>query len=399
MYKNKSDQLDKIIKQTIESIDMSQQEIKEISLFAKKEFMDLEDEFVRLKIEASETIDTVEELEIQLQESKQKLLLVNKDYQSYSEDYMKKIYEETDRLRVDLAVQREKEISIIKRRNELELHLKSIRNISEKADRLSNDFEMAYGVLTGDLMKITEKIDDMQNKEIWGIKVIEAQEIERKRIARDMHDGPAQYLSNLIIKTELCIKLLDKDIDKTKLELQSLRALIRSTIDETRRLIFNLRPMSIDDLGLIPTLERFIDKISSEHDLDIELLVHYDINEKMADVITLAVYRIIQEAVNNVVKYAEATKVVVELTIDADNFLEVSVRDNGVGFDIDDTWLNLKNNKGFGISMMKERTNLLLGQFSIVSNNQNGTVISSRIPLEHKKGEKDYEYDSHNDCG
>lgn len=285
-YNNEIKKLDKIIEETIDSIRESSNEINEISSFAKREYLELEEEFMKLKIEATNVIDRVDSLEVQLKDSKSLLAKVSKNYSEYSENDMKLIYDRTDTLRVELAVEKEREMNLVRRRNELEIHLKSVRKIADKADKLSQNFDMAFHVLSGDLQTINSKIDDIHNKEILGIKVLQAQETERQRIARDMHDGPAQSLSNLVLKTELCIKLLDKDIDRTRLELQSLKTLIRGTIDDTRRLIYNLRPMSIDDLGLKPTLERFIDKANESLNFNIKLICDPKINNKLDSVTT-----------------------------------------------------------------------------------------------------------------
>jgi len=386
-YDGKIKKLDKIIENTIDSIKESHEEINEISSFAKREYLELEEEFMKLKIEATNVIDRVDTLSEQLKESKLILLSVNKEYSKYSENEMREIYDKTDTLRVAVAVEKEREMNLIKRRNELEIHLRSVRRIAEKADKLSQNFDMAFHVLSGDLQEITTKIDDMQNREIWGIKVIQAQEVERQRIARDMHDGPAQSLSNLILKTELCIKLLDKDVDRTRLELQTLKSLIRSTIDETRRLIYNLRPMSLDDLGLKPTLERYIDKTNEYLDFEITLKYDIKIDDQIDKIMTLTLFRIAQEALNNMKKYSKATYCLVEAILDGDT-IELSISDNGIGFKMDQIKLNLEDNKGFGISMVKERTNLLLGEFSIVSKVGEGTIVKVRIPIGNKKEEE-----------
>lgn len=398
MYNKENKRLDIIIDTTIGSIETSNNEIKEISHFAKKEYQELEDEFLRLRIEASDLIDRVEKLDKEYRISKSRLIVINKNYDEYTEKEMKDIYEKTDALRIQLAVEKEREMNIIKRRNELEIHLKSVRKIAEKADKLSSDFEIAYGVLTGNLKQITEKIDDIQNKEIWGLRVIQAQEAERRRIARDMHDGPAQSLSNLILKSELCLKLLDKDIDRARLELQTLKTLIRGTIDDTRRLIYNLRPMSIDDLGLTPTLERYIDKIEEKNDFSIELKVKFNNkgkNENISEIISLTVFRIVQEALNNIQKYAKADQVILEISFN-EKEIDVTIQDNGIGFDVNNIHTSLKDDKGFGLPMMKERVNLLLGKFVIMSELEKGTVIHINLPIEHKE-EKSKEVQNEHD--
>ncbi len=398
MYNKENKRLDDIITTTIGSIETSNNEIKEISHFAKKEYQELEEEFLQLRIEASDLIDRVDKLDKEYRISKSKLLVINKNYDKYSEDEMKNIYEHTDSLRVQLVVEKEREMNIVRRRNELELHLKSVRMIAEKADKLSNDFQLAYGVLTGSLKQITEQIDDIHYKEIWGLRVIEAQEAERQRIARDMHDGPAQSLSNLILKSELCLKLLDKDIERARLELQTLKSLIRGTIDDTRRLIYNLRPMSIDDLGLVPTLERYIDRVEDSNDFSIELIINYNNSiqkENVSEINSLTIFRLVQEAFNNINKYAEANQVILEVTFN-ERDTEVTIQDNGIGFDVNNIHKNLQEDKGFGLPMMKERVSLLMGQFVIKSEIDKGTIIYIKLPIEQKVNQgKEEENEEH----
>ena len=383
MNLKKNKRLDEIIDSTIISIQQSNTEIKEISHFAKKEFQELEEEFLKLRIEASELIERVEKLDREYRISKSKLIIINKNYDNYSQEDMKKIYDQTDHLRVELVLEREREMNIVKRRNELELHLKSVRNIVDKADKLSNDFELVHNMLHGNLKNLTEHIDKMNNERLLGYRIIHAQEEERQRISRELHDGPAQSLSNINYKAEMCLKLVDKDIDKTKLELQTLRKHVHDTIEETRELIYNLRPMSIDDLGLIPTLERYIDKVESINDFSIQLNVDYRSGireENIPKINALTLFRIVQEALNNIQKYAQADEVIINLIIDH-QYTELIVEDNGLGFDITKIESNPLTHTGLGVSIMQERVNLLVGQFKLISNIGQGTQIYVKLPI------------------
>lgn len=360
MYENEMEKLDEIVNNTKEIIKQRNKKILEISSFIKKQYIELEENFLTLKNEANDIIKNVEILEKKLSVSKTKVLTVNKNYQLYTEDEMKSVYKETQDLSERLSVEYERELDIVNKRNNLDNQLKSIRQIAVKSDNISNNFDFAYGILSGELNEINNEVNNINSKEIWGLKVIKAQEEERQRISREMHDGPSQNLSNLILKTELCIKLLDKDIDRTRLELQSLKSIIRTTIDETRRMIYNLRPMALDDLGLVPTLERYIDKIRTEVNFDMSFEV-LNLEDDVNSIISLTLYRIVQEALNNANKYSNATNVHIMLIYNPE-FIELVINDDGDGFEINNIKLNMDNNRGFGISMMRERTNLLLIQ-------------------------------------
>ncbi len=379
--------LDEIIDTTIISIQQSGTEIKEISHFAKKEYQELEDEFLKLRIEASELIERVEKLDQEYRISKSKLIIVNKNYDSYSEKDMKKIYEKTDHLRVQLVLEREREMNIVKRRNELELHLKSVRNIVDKADKLSNDFELAHNMLHGSLKDLTEHLGQYQNERLLGYRIIHAQEEERQRVARELHDGPAQSLSNISFKAEICLKLIDKDIDKAKMEMQILRGHIHDTIGETRELIYNLRPMSIDDLGLVPTLERYIDKVESINNFSIQLNIQYLDNlqsENVQKINSLTLFRIVQESLNNIQKYAKADEVIIDL-IFCNRYTEIRITDNGCGFDVNQIKKDPLTHTGLGVSIMQERVNLLAGKFVLSSKMGQGTSIFVRLPVDNKE--------------
>jgi two-component system sensor histidine kinase DegS len=379
--------LDEIIDSTIISIQQSSTEIKEISHFAKKEYQELEDEFLKLRIEASELIDRVEKLDREYRISKSKLIIVNKNYDNYSEEEMKRIYDKTDHLRVQLVLEREREMNIVKRRNELELHLKSVRNIVDKADKVSNDFELVHNMLHGNLKDLTEHIGQFKSERLLGYRIIHAQEEERQRIARELHDGPAQSLSNISFKAEICLKLVDKDIAKAKLELQTLKGRIHETIEETRELIYNLRPMSIDDLGLVPTLERYIDQVESVNDFSIQLNIEYQDGlkiENIPKINSLTLFRIVQESLNNIQKYADADEIIINLILN-NQYTEISIDDNGCGFDVAQIKTDSLAHTGLGVSIMRERVNLLAGQFDLSSKLGQGTRVFARLPINRER--------------
>lgn len=372
--------LDNIVKNTLESIDKSKDQLTDIKKYADDELRSLYKEYEIAKEEAKTIIQHVDQLEIKLKESKKKLLLVNKEHDKYTESQMKEIYDATDRLRVDLAVEKEKEIHLIRKRNDLEIHIKSVKAIVEKADSVFSNFSMAFDVINGDLKKFEEQINQMQSKEIWSSKIIEALEHERERISRDMHDGPAQSMSHCILKTELCIKLIDKDQDRTRLELHNLKNIIRGTIEETRQLIYDLRPMSIDDLGLLPTIERYVDKISDQSSLNIVIKNELRDDLLFTPVMNVSIYRIIQEALNNAKKYSNAKNVVIWLKNSETKFILI-VKDDGDGFDIHSIKLNYEDNRGFGLSTMQERAHLLNGKCRIDAKLNAGTSIIVEFPL------------------
>lgn len=125
------------------------------------------------------------------------------------------------------------------------------------------------------------------------LSIIEAQEDERLRISRQIHDGPTQALTNLILRAEICERLIDRDVDEARTELGSLRAMINASLQETRRIIFDLRPMILDDLGLVPTLRRYMTELGRLKDLQFSVVgPEHDL--QMNTTMQIALFRMVQ---------------------------------------------------------------------------------------------------------
>lgn len=215
--------------------------------------------------------------------------------------------------------------------------------------------------------------------ENYGLRILEKQENERQRIARELHDSTVQVLTNLVHKTELCMRIMDVDPIRTKLELEIINNNIRYTINDMRNIIHNLRPMSLDDFGWDTTLERIISQIRNNVD-DIELHLKITGDKcNVSPVIALTLVRIIQEACNNSIKHAKAKNIYVDFSY-MKNKLCLVIQDDGVGFKPDKFMIN-NDNTGFGISIMKERAMLLSGELKIKSEKNKGTSLSIVVPI------------------
>lgn len=207
--------------------------------------------------------------------------------------------------------------------------------------------------------------------------VIEIQEEERSRIARDLHDSSLQTLASLVHRLELASLYIDQDPIKAKLELAVIEKNMREIIDDVRNTIFNLRPMSFDDFGLKDTLEKVIEFI--KQDSNFEIIsdiddIEFDPSNPESKIILISIYRIIQECILNSIKHSCGSVIKVNLKR-RDNLYEIIVEDDGIGFDIDEA---VKKNNHFGLSVLEERVHLLNGKIEITSNK--GTFIKIEIP-------------------
>lgn len=215
-----------------------------------------------------------------------------------------------------------------------------------------------------------------ENREIIKeISVLEIQEKERQRIARDLHDSSLQNLTHLVHKVELSSLYIDQDPIKAKLELATIEKNLRKVIEDIRNCIFDLRPMSLDDLGLKETIEKLLLVLNQDKCFKIIMDIDNIASENSeSKIMLISIYRIIQECVQNSIKHSKGDKINVSVK-DKKDIYEIIIQDNGIGFDENEA---MKKDKHFGLSVIKERVFLLNGKIEIAS--QNGTLVKIEIP-------------------
>ena len=211
--------------------------------------------------------------------------------------------------------------------------------------------------------------------------VIDAQENEREALSKRMHDGPAQALSNFIVQTEIANRFLDTDAARAKEEMANLKNAAMSTFKEVRSFIFDLRPMMLDDLGPLPTVQRFIDGKKEQSGCDISLNVKGSQENRTFPKFQAAMlFRAIQELFENAVRHNQEnlTKVQISVVIILDEHaVKVSVTDNGRGFDEDAAM----NGKGLGLKLIRQRVELIGGNLEIDTAVGHGAKITFQVPI------------------
>lgn len=370
--------LDEVIKGTLNTIESSKNEIFDISETARNEVKRAEDELTRIKQETAETMAYLQFLENELEKTKRRLLNVNKNFSQYTEKDLKEAYEAADKQMVEVAVYREKEKNMIQRRNDMEIRHKDAIKMVEKADNLITQVSTVFDYLTGNLKNISDNIENIHENQALGIRVIKAQEEERQRVARDIHDGPAQLMSNVVLKAEICEKLVDIDILKAKVELNDLKKVVRDSLQDVRRIIYDLRPMSLDDLGLIPTIQRYTATFTETTGIKTDVVTSGSF-EDLKPVVSLTAFRIIQESLSNIKKHSKASDAKIAIQEKEEKII-LKVSDNGVGFDINQNKKEHETEGGFGLYGMRERIGLLNGSIDIKSEIGKGTTIFVVIP-------------------
>lgn len=248
----------------------------------------------------------------------------------------------------------------------------------EKANIRKNDYEKKNNVLYERKALLENMIGQMEiaiGQEGQKITALNFQEEERKRISRDLHDTALQNLVHFIHKIELCNLYIDEDPMKAKLELSLVSKGLKEIVDEIRDTIFDLRPMTFDDLGLKASFEKLLENINKNNRY--EIISDIDDVSCENNLTLLYIYRAVQESLNNIVKHAEAEKIVFCCKT-KDDICIIDIEDDGKGFYEEQ---DVKDGKHFGLSLMKERIDLLSGKIDISSLEGSGTKIHMEIPL------------------
>lgn len=387
----KQDSIKSILTNTINTIEDNKSQIFEIYETARNEVENSKKQLAEIKEQARQTIDRVDALTKQEQREKQHLVRVSGNFQDYSEEKIRASYEAVKNVQVELGIEREKEQNLRNQRDKLELRLRHLQVMLLQAEHLALAIGSVLSYLSSQVSGVVWKIEAVQKDKFVGARIIKAQEEERYRVSREIHDGPAQDLANLILQTSIAEKLIDYDAEEAKRTLQSLRGQIRDCLASIRQVIFDMRPMALDDLGLAPAVNQLVGRLASREIVSTEFSVdgkRYDLPKH----VEIAVFRIVQEALNNVAHHAGTDKARVRMLYTPEA-LSVLIEDAGKGFDMEEGLApqmaeadevlasDGPDHAGrFGIMGMQERAKIIGAELHIQSAPGKGTRVHLRIP-------------------
>lgn len=209
------------------------------------------------------------------------------------------------------------------------------------------------------------------------MRIVEAQESERARLAQEVHDGPAQVLSNSIFQVEYIERVIETDVRAARTELRFLRDLLRRELGSVRTFISQLRPPVLDELGLDGALADAIARISLLTGITVETKLTAP-SDRLAPAQQTVVLRVLQEALQNVRKHGAASAVTVATMIDGSEWV-LTVRDDGRGFDVGA--VAARGRRNFGLQFMQERAELIGARFEVHSRPDGGTLVRLAIPV------------------
>jgi len=207
---------------------------------------------------------------------------------------------------------------------------------------------------------------------------IEIEETERMKLSKLMHDGPAQALTNFILQTEIALRAYDVDAVQAKEELVNLKASAMKVFQRIRNFIYELKPFTMDDQGLIQTIKKYFETFKEQCQMDVSLKINGS-ERPLGSLLDTVVFRSIQELLSNVSNFSQASLVTVQIEYN-DRSIEISVEDNGKGFDIG----KLADGHSGGLNQLKERIEGLGGRLLVESNLDVGTRVKFNLPAQRE---------------
>ena len=367
--------LDIILDQMVETVGNSKDEIFRIGEQCRMDYESLTDELKAVKSMVTQIIVEGDKLETQSRFARKRLSVVSMHFKDYTEAEVREAYERAHQLQMDLTMKRQMEKQLRDRRDDIERRLNGLTETIERAEHLVSQISVVLNYLMSDLKQVGEVLEDAKLKQDFGLKIIEAQEEERKRLSREIHDGPAQMMANVMMRSDLIERTYKEyGSEAAFTEVRNLKKMVRGALYEVRRIIYDLRPMALDDLGLVPTLKKYLQTIEEYHSSTKISFVNVGEEKRLPPKFEVALFRLVQESVQNALKHANAKEIVVKLEISKTK-ITVIIKDDGQGFDI-----NERKAESFGLIGMHERVDILDGNISIDSKIGAGTVVLIQVP-------------------
>lgn len=241
-----------------------------------------------------------------------------------------------------------------------------LTGVDPEADQLASTFNM-----------MLEGIDEANR--VRASQIIKAQEQERKRIARELHDETSQVLTSLLIS--LAVLEESTATQEARDRIAETRRLAHQTLRAVRNLSIDLRPSALDDLGLLPALRWYVKEYQQKTSLEVEFhALGFKDRARLSAEMETALYRIVQESLTNIAKHAQAHKVTITMREEADA-VNVTISDDGRGFDVEEVQNTGDQDRGLGLIGMQERALLLDGTVNVTSEQRHGTRVKVHIPL------------------
>ncbi|MBI5033923.1 MAG: sensor histidine kinase [Chloroflexi bacterium] len=334
---------------------------------AEKERAQVESEAREIDVLVKQTTSEIDRLQQRQAEMAQRLRQVEANLEAYPREEIKAAYASSQDAQMRLFMMRSQQEQLQNKQRSLQRYRGQLDRLAMTARQIGEASSSVVVTSSG-----RDRGADQQSI----VQIIQAQESERQHLSRQMHDGPAQSLTNLILQAEIVERLFDVDQAKARAELANLKAAANTTFQRIRDFIFDLRPMMLDDLGLIPTLKRYVQTFENKNHVPVHLTT---LGERtLPSYIEVAIFRSAQELLNNIARHAHASRV--QITLDFQNDpVVMTVEDDGSGFDIESVLASARQRGTSGLANLEKRIQMLGGKVQFQSGTGRGT--KSRIEL------------------
>ncbi|NLP24514.1 MAG: hypothetical protein GX382_08345 [Syntrophomonadaceae bacterium] len=375
-------QLDRVFAQVIEALEKSRENIFEINQDCENHCLRLETEIQGINKQIQQVIETVDKLQILERQARIRLMEVSRRFDTMTETDIKKAYENAQAMQIKLQEAQQEEQYLQLRRQELENQIRQYRRINKKADSLLHNALLALKLMQGSSDKLSDTIEKVNRKNQLELWIVEMQEAERRKIARELHDGPAQSLASMLIRLDLVMHMLPEKDHEIRHEIQNIKAIGSESITDVRSIMYDLKPYLMHEQGLHATLKDYFNEYEAKYSFFIDYVTfgqqrQYDL------ALEVGLLRMVQEAITNVRKHAGVNKALVKFE-DNGSHLTLVIKDEGKGFDFGEI---RQQRESYGIVGMQERVKIFGGELEIFSRPGEGAQIIIKVPLE---GEADH---------
>lgn len=343
-------------------------DLKALSTEAATEREQLEGEIREIDVLVKQNTGEVDRLQQRQADAASRLRQIEANLEAYPREEIKSAYLSGQDVQLRLFMMRSQLEQLQNKQRQLQRYRNQLDRLAILTEQL--------GEASGSVMLASGENGRSLDKQSMS-QIIEAQELERQHLARQMHDGPAQSLTNLILQAEIVERMFDADPTKARGELGNLKSAANSTFQRIREFIFDLRPMMLDDLGLIPTLKRYVQTFETKTRLPIHLATLGETT--LSSYIEVTLFRSVQELLNNAARHAHASHVQVTLDLQ-DNPVVVTVEDDGSGFDVATAIAAARQRSSSGLVNLEKRIEMLGGKIQFQSGTGRGTKVRVELP-------------------